>query len=221
MRELLRQVSEAGRRNALTHPAYAESPESSFERLEFLGDSVLGLAISAALFRRFPTSAEGVLSKLKASVVSRETCAIVAREHGLGEEMLAAAPTHADARLVAELAAHDRVLAALVESVIGVAFIELGYEAVAPVIVASFTDRIGHALDNHTDAKSELQELAQRRGETVTYRVVSIEGPDHDRQFTMQARLDAAGLEAVGVGRTKKAAEQVAARRLLASLKEG
>jgi chromosome segregation protein len=211
------------RRRALTHPAVASAPGESFERLEYLGDAALGLAIAAELMEQFPDSAEGHLSQLRAAVVSREPCAIVAAEQGLGEAMIdeaQAAGEGIDVQVVRDLASHQRVLAALTESVIGAAFVELGYDVVAPVVVASFADRIGHARDNRIDYKSDLQELAQRRGEPVEYRVVSVEGPDHDRMFTMQVVLGETevGLEAVGVGRTKKSAEQLAAGRLLEEL---
>lgn len=215
LRELLDEISAEERRRALTHPAWADVPAESFERLEFLGDAVLGLAVSAELYRRFPELPEGELSKIRAATVSRDACALVAAAAGLGDAMVDAAPPEADPSLVADLARHERVLAALAESVIGAAFVELGMERVAPAVVASFADRIGHAVDNRTDAKSELQELAQRRGETVGYEVVSAQGPDHDMTFTMLARLERRGLEATGEGRSKKAAEQVAARRLL------
>lgn len=218
MRDLLPQLSPELHRVALTHPAFAATPEQSFERLEFLGDSVLGIAIAEALFRRFPDQPEGRLSQMRAAIVSRRPCAIVAAEQGLGDAMVALAPGDVDIAMVRDLAVHERVLAALCESVIGAAFLDLGYDIVAPVVVASFEDRIGHARDNRIDFKSDLQELAQSWGEDIEYRVVSIEGPDHDRQFTMQVRLGSAGLEAVGAGRTKKAAEQVAAGRLLDEL---
>ena len=218
MRDLLKRLPEAARRRALTHPSWATGSDQSYERLEFLGDAVLGLAITEELYRRFPDLPEGDLTKLKAAVVSRRPCAIVAREQGLGELMVEYAPDDVRERDRAELAKKERVLAALCESVIGTAFVELGYEAVAPEIVASFADRIGHALDNATDSKSALQELAQRRGDAVEYRVVSVSGPDHDRRFTMRARLAVSGFEAEGDGRTKKEAGQLAARRLLEAI---
>ncbi|MBC7645325.1 MAG: ribonuclease III [Thermoleophilia bacterium] len=215
---LLVRLSDDARLHALTHPAWALSHNESFERLEFLGDSVLGVAISAELYRRFPAEEEGVLSKMKAAVVSGESCALVAREHNLGAAMIAAAPLDADVNLVATLATHERVLAALTESLIGASFLELGYEETATVIVATFADRIGHAVDNRGDAKSELQELAQRRATLVEYELVAADGPDHDRSFTMRARLSGTDIEATGTGRSKKAAGQDAAQQLLERL---
>jgi ribonuclease III len=216
--ELLELLSPRERTRALTHPAWVDDPRESFERLEFLGDAVLGTIVSAELYRRFPDAAEGDLSKIRAATVSREACAEVARATDLGRVFIAAAPGSADRALVQDLAGHSRVLAGLVESVIGAAFLECGYDVVASIVLAIFADRIGHAVDNRTDAKSELQELAQSRGEAVEYRVVSVSGPDHDRRFTMAVRLERCGLEATGEGRSKKQAAQSAAARLLESV---
>ena len=215
MRQLLEQLSDVARTRALTHPAWANDSSVSFERLEFLGDAVLGSIISAELYRRFPEMNEGDLSKIRAATVSREACAQVGFESDLGQALIDAAPASADPALVQGLAGRSRVVAELVESVIGASFLERGYDAIVPEVLASFADRIGHAVDNRTDAKSELQELAQRRGESVEYRVVSTDGPDHDRHFTIVARLEQCGLEATGEGGSKKVAAQEAASRLL------
>lgn len=216
LRVLLERLPDDARSHALRHSAWVDAPGESFERLEFLGDSVLGVVMSAELFRRFPELPEGQLSKIKAAAVSRSACALVALEAGLGEAMAAAAPDAADPQLVASLARAERVLAALTESVIGAAYVEIGFEETAAAVLASFEGRIGHAVDNRTDAKSDLQEFAQRRGAAVEYEVVSTEGPDHDRTFTVRARIAEGGLEhATGSGRSKKAAEQAAARKLL------
>ena len=219
LRSLLTRLPEAARLHSLTHPAWALSHNESFERLEFLGDSILGAAISVELYRRFPDEEEGDLSKMKATIVSGESCAIVARTNDLGEAMIAAAPLDADMNLVRLLSGHERVLAALTESLIGSSFLAFGYDETAAVIVASFADRIGHAVDNRGDTKSELQELAQRRATLVEYELVAEDGPDHDRSFTMRARLQGTDIEATGTGRSKKAAGQDAAGQLLARLR--
>jgi ribonuclease-3 len=218
LRQLLDRLPPSLRLHALTHPAWAHTHNESFERLEFLGDSVLGCMVTVEIFTRYPDLSEGDMSKVRAATVSREACAEVGLAAGLGEALRVAAPQHADAALVASLGLQSRVVAALTESVIGAAFLEFGYDAVNEVVVASFADRIGHALDNRNDAKSQLQELAQGRGDSVEYRVVSVDGPDHDRRFTMVARLERSGLEATGSGRSKKAAAQVAAGSLLDTL---
>lgn len=217
VRELLDRLSADGRRNALTHSSYADSPDSSYERLEFLGDAVLDLAIASELFAQHPELAEGDLSKLRSAVVSRRDCAVVARRAGLADAMVEVAAHYGDdaVALARELVTREKVLAALAEAVIGQAFLELGYDQVAPHVVEAFAERVAHAEEHRTDHKSELQERAQRVGETVVYALLETGGPDHDRRFVMQARVGEGGPTARGEGRTKKAAEQVAARRLL------
>ncbi len=222
LRALLDELSPALRRQALTHPVAVSVPTESYERLEFLGDAILGAAVTAELYRQFPDLPEGELSRIKAAAVSRTPCAQVAEAAGLGDAMQRELAEHSDQTLIHDLTHLDRVLAALTESLIGAGFLQYGYEHVAPIVVASFADRIGHAVDNRTDAKSDLQELAQRSGHSVSYELVSSRGPDHDREFTMQARIVGAdvdsGLVAMGSGRSKKAAQQDAAQHLLRQL---
>ncbi len=219
LRALLDDLELSLRQHALAHPVAVSDPVASYERLEFLGDAVLGAAVTAELYSRFPDLPEGELSRIKAGAVSRRPCAIVAREAGLGDAMAAAFADHPEQTLIHDLTHHERVLAALTESTIGAGFLQFGYEQTAAIVVASFADRIVHAADNRTDAKSDLQELAQRSGHTVSYELVSSSGPDHDREFTMQARIVGvdvdSGLVATGTGRSKKAAEQQAARNLI------
>jgi ribonuclease-3 len=111
------------------------------------------------------------------------------------------------------------VLAALVEACLGALYLEHGFEAIRKPIVEAFQERIDFALEGHVDHKTELQEELARRGSSVTYTVVTVEGPPHDRRFTCAATIDG---ETVGVGQgaSKKAAEQVAARETLARLAE-
>lgn len=224
LRALLNELSPTLRRQALMHPVAADAPSESYERLEFLGDAILGAAVTAELFRQFPDLSEGELSRIKAAAVSRTPCARVAQTAELGEAMRAELSAHSDQTLIHDLTHLDRVLAALTESLIGAGFLQFGYEYVAPIVVASFADRIGHAVDNRTDAKSDLQELAQRSGHTVSYEMVSSRGPDHDREFTMLARIVGtdvdSGLVAMGSGRSKKAAQQDAAQHLLQQLED-
>jgi ribonuclease-3 len=117
------------------------------------------------------------------------------------------------------LAANRNVLAALVEACLGALYLEHGFEAIRAPIVEAFQERIDFALEGHVDYKTELQEELARRGSAVTYTVVTVEGPPHDRRFTCAATIDG---ETVGVGEgaSKKAAEQVAAREALARLAE-
>ncbi len=222
LRDLLDRLPTDIRKQALTHPAWVDDRSASFERLEFLGDSVLGVSVTQALFEKYPESSEGELSRVRASVVSRQTCAKVARSAGLGDAMLEVCEQLVEQGGRApfeDLTTSEKVLAAVTESVIGAAFLEFGFDAVCPSVVAAFSDSIMLAMDNRTDAKSGLQEYAQERGRSVTYEVVSVEGPDHDPHFTVRAGIPGiSGASELGVGRSKKVAETVAAKSLLERL---
>jgi ribonuclease-3 len=198
------------------HASWAPSRAESYERLEFLGDSVLGLAIAEELYGRFPEEAEGRLAKIRAHVVSRQSCAIVGKRLGLGE-LFAAHAGEVDPDELERLSANRNVLAALVEACLGALYLEHGFEAIRAAIVAAFQERIEFALEGHVDYKTELQEELARRGLSVTYTVVTVEGPPHDRSFTCAATIEG---EVAGTGRgaSKKAAEQVAAREALEKL---
>jgi ribonuclease-3 len=147
--------------------------------------------------------------------VSRASCAVVSRELGLGERLLADATGPADE--VERLARNRNVLAALLEAAIAAVYLEHGFEAIEPAIVAAFEPRIEYALTSHVDHKTELQEQLARSGRTVAYTTLNVEGPPHDRSFTAAAVIgdEVAG---TGVGRSKKDAEQQAAREALAAL---
>jgi ribonuclease-3 len=204
-------------RHAFTHASWAADRADSYERLEFLGDSVLGLAIAQELYERFPDFQEGRLAKIRAHVVSRQSCAVVGHRLELGERLAKHAGT-TDAQELGGLAANRNVLAALVEACLGALYLEHGFEPIRAAIVAAFADRIDYALQGHVDFKTELQEELARRGLAVTYSVVAVEGPPHDRRFTCAAVLD--GEEAgVGSGPSKKAAEQAAARQALEKIR--
>jgi ribonuclease III len=204
-------------RHAFTHASWAADRADSYERLEFLGDSVLGLAIAQELYERFPDFQEGRLAKIRAHVVSRQSCAVVGGRLELGERLAQHAGT-TDAQELKGLAANRNVLAALVEACLGALYLEHGFEPIRAAIVAAFADRIDYALQGHVDFKTELQEELARRGLAVTYSVVAVEGPPHDRRFTCAAVLD--GEDAgVGSGASKKAAEQAAARQALEKIR--
>ncbi len=203
-------------KHVFTHSSWAGTRADSYERLEFLGDSVLGLAIAHELHERFPAFPEGQLAKARAHVVSRQSCAVVGRRIGLGERLAATDADIAPDEL--ERLSHNRnVVAALLEAALGALYLEHGFEAIRPAILAAFDDRIEYALTSHVDSKTELQEELARRSLRVTYAVLAVEGPPHDRRFTCAAMID--GAEAgVGEGSSKKAAEQAAAAQALAFL---
>jgi ribonuclease III len=202
--------------SAFTHTSWADARSDSYERLEFLGDSVLELALAHELYERFPDFDEGQMAKIRSHVVSRASCAVVARELGLGERLLEAGADAAGDELV-RLAANRNVLAAVLESVLAAVYLEHGFEAVAPSIVAAFEPRIQFALTNQVDHKTELQETLARSGRSVSYALLDADGPPHARVFTSAAVID--GEEAgVGRGSSKKAAEQKAAQEALVRL---
>jgi ribonuclease-3 len=199
-----------------THASWASDRAASYERLEFLGDSVLELAIARALYDRYPSFTEGRLAKIRSHVVSRASCAVVARHLDLGKQLLErGADTPADE--LERLAKNRNVLAALLEAALAALFLEHGFEKVEQPIVAAFEPRIEYALTTHVDYKTELQEGVARRGRSVSYSVIEVEGPPHDRRFTCAAMVDGEQL-GVGSGESKKAAEQEAAKQALAAL---
>jgi ribonuclease-3 len=199
-----------------THSSWAPDRASSYERLEFLGDSVLELAVARALYERYADFSEGRLAKIRSHVVSRQSCAQVAAEIDLGP-MLAVRGESLPPEELERLVRNRNVLAALLEAALAAAFLEWGFEQVEPAIVAAFSEQIDYAATQHVDHKTELQEALARRRKQVTYVVVEVEGPAHDRRFTCAALIDGDQV-GTGTGRTKKDAEQEAARQALESL---
>jgi ribonuclease-3 len=189
---------------------------ASYERLEFLGDSVLELAIARELYERYPDFSEGRLAKIRSHVVSRASCAVVARQLELGDRLTERGADVPDEEL-RRLAHNRNVLAALLEAALAALFLEHGFEPIERPIVEAFAGRIEYALTSHVDYKTELQEALARRGKAVNYSVLEVEGPPHDRRFRCAAVVDGEQL-GVGFGESKKAAEQEAAKETLAKL---
>jgi ribonuclease-3 len=210
---LLAELPEDLRRQAFTHASWVEHRSESYERLAFLGDVVLSLAVSTHLFPRFERYGAGRLTKVRAQAVSGPSCARVARELGVPERLHELAPdgTGRSAEMLVE---SERVLASVCEAVIGAAYTAYGFERTSPAVVAAFAEEIDDALEHPVDYKSVLQEKLARRAEVVAYRIDSEEGPAHDRRFVAVAEV--AGEElGRGEGKTKKSAEQEAALRAL------
>jgi len=202
-----------------THASWAAERAASYERLEFLGDSVLELAIARELYERYPDFSEGRLAKVRSHVVSRASCAVVARQLKLGDRLFErAADIPADE--LQRLAHNRNVLAALLEAALAALFLEHGFGPVEQPIVQAFAGRIEYALTSHVDYKTELQEALARRGQSVNYAVLDVEGPPHDRRFRCAAVIDGEQL-GVGSGESKKAAEQEAAKEALVKLGVG
>jgi len=203
-----------------THASWTERRSDSYERLAFLGDSVLGLAVTDYLYPRFEAERFGAgrLTKLRAQTVSGRSCKAVAERLGLPERLLAAAPESTSPTARA-LVSTERVLASVMEAVIGACYLAYGFERTAAAVVEAFEPQVQEALDHPGDSKSALQELLARRGALVEYVVVSEVGPPHDRTFEVVAMVDG-GEIGRGSGRSKKDAEQAAATLALEGLEE-
>jgi ribonuclease III len=178
----------------------------SYQRLEFLGDHVLGLIVSDMLYRAFPNADEGELSKRLADLVRKESCADVAKSLGLADDIkLGAVGAGAGARL------RKSVLGDICEAVIGAVFLDGGYQAASEFVERNWVERMRKPRQPLRDPKTVLQEWAQGKGlPTPVYREVERTGPHHDPQF--RVAVDLPGLApAEGVGGSKRAAEKVAA----------
>ncbi len=204
---------------ALVHSSYInENPDfalTSNERLEFLGDAVLGLIVAEKLYQDSPQLNEGEMTKLRAALVRRDTLARLARAIGLGEYLYlgkgeeASGGRHKPANLAAAL-----------EAVIAAVFLDRGSSIVGDLILRLLDIELQKVVSQGTgvDYKSELQELIQaREQQPPAYYVIETTGPDHDKRFTVEVRLGAA-LLGQGSGKSKKAAETEAARSALEQL---
>jgi ribonuclease III len=203
-----------------THSSWTMRRSDSYERLAFLGDSVLALAITTHLYPRLEAERFGAgrLTKIRAQAVSGRSCRAVAERLGVPERLRAAAPP-ASAPSVEALVSTERVLASVIEAVIGACYLAFGYERTADAVVEAFAPEIEDALEHPVDYKSALQERLARRGALVSYSVVEEQGPPHDRTFSISAMIE--GVEVGrGNGRSKKDAEQVAAQAALEALDE-
>jgi ribonuclease III len=198
---------------ALTHISAltgARNRAGSYQRLEFLGDHVLGLVVSDMLFRAFAKADEGEMSRRLADLVRKEACADVARAIELGDAIrLGASEANAGGR------GRTAILADVCEALIGVVFVDGGYPAASALIERLWSERMRTPARPLRDSKTVLQEWAQARGlPTPAYREVERKGPDHDPEFRVTVELpDLAPAE--GLGRSKRAAEQAAAAAML------
>jgi ribonuclease-3 len=220
LRELLDQLPEELANPVFTHASWTARRSASYERLAFLGDSVLALAITAHLFPRLEAErfGPGRLTKIRAQAVSGRSCRGVAERLGVPERLAEAAPAGAGSSVPA-LIATERVLASVIEAVIGACFLAYGYDETAAAVVAAFAPEIEDALEHPVDFKSALQERLARRGALVIYDVIDEQGPPHDRVFSISATIG--GLEVGrGTGRSKKDAEQEAAQVALEALEQ-
>jgi ribonuclease-3 len=177
---------------------------------------VLELAVARALYDRYPEFTEGRLAKIRSHVVSRQSCAVVARELALGAA-LAERGTSMPREELDGLVRNRNVLAALLEAALAALFLEHGFEPIESAIAEAFSGRIEYAATQHVDHKTELQETIARQHRQVSYSVLEVEGPAHDRIFTCAVSVDGQQV-GIGTGRSKKEAEQVAAQQALEQL---
>ena len=200
---------------ALTHPSAAGRGASarSYERLEFLGDRVLGLVVADVLLGRFPRESEGALAMRLAGLVRRETLAEVARDLRLDEHLRLAKGEEA-----AGERDNDAILADACEAVIGALYLDGGLEAARALIETLWAPLVEAARKPPQDAKTALQEWAQGRGLPLPkYRELARTGPAHDPHFTVEVRVKGQDPEC-GEGGSKRTAERAAAERLIARL---
>lgn len=215
---LVEELPEPLRRQALTHSSWTERRIDSYERLAFLGDSVLGLAVASRTHGEFEDFAAGRLTKILNQAVSGVSVAAVGRELGVPkmlrenepEDVLGAIPAYV-------LLQGERPVPEITEALIGACYVAFGFDRTAAALDEAFGPRIEHAAETRIDFKSALQELLARRGARVTYEVLAADGPPHRRTFEVAAIVDSETV-GTGVGRSKKAAEQAAAERALAQL---
>lgn len=205
-------------RLALTHRSVSsENPaRNDNERLEFLGDAVLQLVVTDLLYEGYPQLAEGQMAKVRAAVVSRGTLAEVARTLELGVDVELASSEEATGGRD-----KDSILSDAVEAIIGAIYLDGGLEPARAMIVRLWSEHIAERAKQPgvKDYKTRLQELAARDGQRPVYRVEGT-GPDHDRRFHADVAVAGQVLGA-GAGRSKKEAEQEAARQALSSLSPG
>ncbi|HVY77537.1 MAG TPA: ribonuclease III, partial [Solirubrobacterales bacterium] len=198
---------------ALTHSsaiAPAKRIEQSYQRLEFLGDRVLGLVVADLLYRRFPRATEGDLSRSLNALVRKETCAMIAREIGLGPEL-----NLGDSEAKTGGADKDAILGDVIEAVIGAVYMDGGLGPAFEIIERLFGEHMGQSGTERADAKTALQEWAQGRGlEPPLYVEVERHGPDHAPEFTIAVRLGGFA-ELTASGPSKKLAEHKAAEAFL------
>ncbi len=212
MHELLEGLPEDLARQAVTHASWTDHRSDSYERLALLGDSVLGLSVTTHLFPLLDAEFYGAgrLTKIRAQAVSGRSCRAVADRLGLPERLRQAAPAEVARPALEALVSTERVLASVIEAVIGACYLAYGFEPTAEAVREAFAPEIEQSLERPADHKSALQERLARRGEIVAYEVTAETGPPHERIFEVAAVVGT-DVVARGTGRSKKEAEQAAA----------
>ncbi len=200
---------------ALTHSSYSNESKTKAacnERLEFLGDSVLSLAVSEYVYKTYPDLPEGDLTKLRAGVVSEASLAKVARDLDLGEFLLLG-----KGEQITGGRDRDSILADAMEAIIGAIYLDGGFEKAKDFVLKQLKSAIEHHYMNngHWDSKTQLQELLQSKaGTEITYEIIDEKGPDHNKLYTAQVSSNGKVM-GIGTGKSKKEAEQNAAYKAL------
>ncbi len=198
---------------AVTHASISGPTRPDNQRLEFLGDRVLGLVMAETLLSADEGAAEGQLAPRFNALVRKETCADVAREVGLGDVLKLGR-----SEMMSGGRRKEALLGDAMEAVIAAVYLDAGFEAARALVLRLWGGRIGAVEADARDAKTALQEWAQARGQTPpSYTALGREGPDHQPVFTVEARLASGETEQARAG-TKRAAEQSAAKALLARM---
>ena len=206
--------------NALTHSSYANerwhNSLMSNERLEFLGDSILGMVVAEYLYKSFPDRPEGELTRMRADMVCEKTLASVAVRIDLGRHLLLG-----NGEELGGGRSRDSILADAVESVIAASFLDGGMGAVRSFIEKFILVEVPVTRLNNVDYKTALQELVQqKKNQVLTYHLIGESGPDHDKRFEVEVKLNG-NVVGVGSGSSKKRAEQMAARSAMEKLFPG
>lgn len=199
---------------AITHASYAEKRVNSYERLEFLGDSILGFAVCEYLFNRFPNWLEGDLTKVKSNVVSRQTCARVGLELGIDRILVVGKGVGTLGQVPPSLVANA------FESIVGAIYLDGGIETVRDFLMPLIERHVDAAVEGRLEInyKSELQQYSQKRFSVPpNYRVVDDRGPDHQKEFLIAAMVHKQAFSPAW-GSNKKVAEQRAAANALAEI---
>jgi len=199
---------------ALTHSSYAnenkKSGMPSNERLEFLGDSVLGMTVAALIYNSRPNMPEGQMTRLRAELVCEKSLAAIAVDLGLGECLLLGKGEERGGGCK-----RPSILADAVEAVLAAVYLDGGLKTVKKLIKSYFVQRLDRSETENTDYKTALQEVIQeKQGQNLSYNIVSESGPDHLKLFTVEVRLNNK-VVGLGTGKSKKEAEQIAAKSAL------
>ena len=203
--------------NALTHSSYANerwhNSLLSNERLEFLGDSVLGMLVAEYLYRNFPNRPEGELTRMRADMVCEQTLAAAANRIGLGQHLLLG---HGEEQGGGRT--RNSILADAMESVIAASFLDGGMEAALQIVRTFIFVEVPVTKLHNADYKTQLQEMVQqKKNQTLAYELVGQSGPDHDKRFDVEVSLNGV-VVGFGSGSSKKRAEQDAARAAIEKL---